>query len=55
MLDIYLKQTKGLESTVEKSKTWLESHGSVKNDIDKALGGLNQLSFAIPKIGRAHV
>ena len=51
MLDIYLKQTKGLESTVEKSKTWLESHGSVKNDIDKALGGLNQLSFAIPIFG----
>jgi hypothetical protein len=51
MLDIYLKQTKGLESTVEKSKTWLESHGSIKNDIDKALGGLNQLSFAIPIFG----
>jgi len=51
MLNNYLKQTKGFESTVEKSKTWLESHGSIKNDIDKALGGLNQLSFAIPIFG----
>mgnify|MGYP001577826781 CR=1 FL=1 len=51
MLDNYLKQTKGLESTVEKSKIWLESHSSIKNDIDKALGGLNQLSFAIPIFG----
>ena len=51
MLDNYLKQTKGFESTVEKGKTWLESHGSIKNDIDKALGGLNQLSFAIPIFG----
>lgn len=51
MLDNYLKQTKGFESTVEESKTWLESHDSIKNDIDKALGGLNQLSFAIPIFG----
>ena len=51
MFDNYLKQTKGFESTVEKSKTWLESHGSIKNDIDKALSGINQLSFAIPIFG----
>lgn len=51
MLNNYLKQTKGFESTVEKSKAWLESHSSIKNDIDKALGGLNQLSFAIPIFG----
>lgn len=51
MLDNYLKQTKGFESTIEKSKTWLESHGLIKNDIDKALSGLNQLSFAIPIFG----
>jgi hypothetical protein len=51
MLDNYLKQTKSFESTVEKSKIWLESHGSIRNDIDKAFGGLNQLSFAIPIFG----
>jgi hypothetical protein len=51
MLDNYFRQIKGFESTVEKSKTWLESNGSIKNDIDKALGGLNQLSFAIPIFG----
>lgn len=51
MFDNYLKQTRGFESTVEKSKTWLESHDSIKDDIDKALGGLNQLSFAIPIFG----
>ena len=51
MLDNYLKQTKSFESTVEKSKAWLESHRSTKNNIDKALGGLNQLSFAIPIFG----
>jgi hypothetical protein len=51
MLNDYLKQTKGFESTVEKSGAWLESHGLIKNDIDKALSGLNQLSFAIPIFG----
>lgn len=51
MINNYFKQTKGFESTIEKSKTWLESHSSIKGDIDKALGGLNQLSFAIPIFG----
>ena len=51
MLDNYLKQTKNFESTVEKSKAWLESHSSIKNNVDKALGGLNQSSFAIPIFG----
>lgn len=51
MLDNYLKQTNGFKSTVEKSKTWLESHDSIRSDIDRSLGGLNQLSFAIPIFG----
>ena len=51
MINNYLKQTKGFESTVEKSGEWLESHSSIKNDLDKALNGLNQLSFAIPIFG----
>lgn len=51
MLDNYLKQTKGFEFTVEKSEAWLESHESIKNDLNKALNGINQLSFAIPIFG----
>lgn len=51
MLENYLKQTKGFESTVEKSGAWLESHSSIKNDLNNALNGLNQLSFAIPIFG----
>ncbi len=51
MLDNYYKQIKGFESIVEKSKTWLESHSSIKDDLNRALSGLNQLSFAIPIFG----
>jgi hypothetical protein len=51
MLSNYLQQTKGFESTVEKSKVWLESHTSTQNDLDKALSGINQLSFAVPIFG----
>lgn len=48
MLNNYFEQSKGFESTVDKSRTWLESHRLIKNELDKALNGLNQLSFAIP-------
>jgi hypothetical protein len=51
MLNNYFKQTKGFESTVEKSEAWLGLHDSIKNDLNKALSGLNQLSFAIPIFG----
>jgi hypothetical protein len=51
MLNNYLKQAKGFKATVEKSEAWLESHSPMKNDLDKALNGLNQLSFAIPIFG----
>jgi hypothetical protein len=51
MFDNYFKQTKGFDSTVEKSRVWLESHTSIKDDLGKALNGLSQLSFAIPIFG----
>jgi hypothetical protein len=51
MLNNYFTQIKGFESTVEKSKSWLEAQSVIKSDLDKALGGLNQLSFAIPTFG----
>lgn len=51
MLDNYFNQTKILESTAEKSIFWLKSNEAVYNDIDKALGGFNELQFAIPIFG----
>lgn len=51
MLSNYLQQTKGFESTVEKSRAWLESHASIQSDLNKALSGINQLSFAVPIFG----
>jgi len=51
MIDNYFREAKSLESTVEKSRIWLESHESIKDDTGKALNGLNQLSFAIPIFG----
>lgn len=51
MLNNYFKQTKVFDLTVEKSESWFNSHASVKDDLDKALSGLNQLSFAIPIFG----
>jgi len=51
MFDIYFRQTKRFDSTVDKSEVWLKSHTLIKNNLEKALSGLNDLSFAVPIFG----
>ncbi len=51
MFDNYFKQTKTLGSTADKSMSWLESHSTIRKNIDKTLSGFNELPFAIPIFG----
>lgn len=50
-LSTYYKQIEGLSQTAVKSTAWLDEHKETSTDLNRALGGFNNLLFAIPIFG----
>lgn len=50
-LNFYLKQAQALGATAEKSMSWFDSHEMIRDDLDRAFCGYNELPSAIPIFG----
>lgn len=51
MLSNYFNQTKTLQSTEERSRSWLMAHEAINSDLDRVLIGFSELQFSIPIFG----